>query len=103
MRRPTKVQVSPMVSRRIGATLSGVIRSLVAALVVVVCACATSTAVAGTRADRDGDKIFDELAAELGGAAARHEVLVSLHSPASAARVTAIERAVGDLGHVTRL
>ena len=49
-------------------------------------ACPRPCAAAAAHADRDGDKVFDDLAARLSGTAPR-DVLVALRAPASAARV----------------
>lgn len=91
-----------MVSRSIGATLTTVIRTCLVVLLAAGCALLPSIAIAEVPADRDGDKIFDSLDRQLGDAS-RHAVVVSLRAPASSERVNAIEDAVGDLGHVTRL
>jgi serine protease AprX len=68
----------------------------------LLCAFAPATAHAGVHADRDRDKLFDDLETRLSDSE-RLPILVALNDDASAARVERITGAVGDLGHVTRL
>src|SRR6478672_11211040 len=61
-----------------------------------------ATARAATRADRDGDKIYDSLQAPLGGRGAV-PVVVSVNGAVDARRVARITRAVGDTATTRRL
>jgi serine protease AprX len=71
------------------------------AIVLAMVPTAATAATAAVHSDRDRDKIFDDLEPALAQQASR-PVLVSLASPAGAAHLQRIERAVGDLGPVVR-
>jgi serine protease AprX len=76
--------------------------SFLLALALAPAAMPTVNASAAVHADLNHDKIFDDLESALARPAAR-PILVSLAAPATLARVRDIERAVGDLGQITRL
>src|SRR4051812_17085288 len=82
------------------ATVAQMRRTRFALLLLLICGVLLpATAGAAMQADRNGDKVFDDLAADLGGSAPR-DVIIALNEPATAARVRAIETSVGDLGDV---
>ncbi len=89
-------------SRPIGATLPPVRRMAVCLVLALLGAIAPATAQADVHADRDRDKLFDDLEPQLTGSG-RLPILVSLNDEASTARLDRITEAVGDLGNVTRL
>lgn len=76
--------------------------SLLLLVLSVLVAAPCGAAQAAPAADRDGDKIFDDLETQLGGSGA-HPVIVALQASASAGRVDDIEADVGGLGPVRRL
>ena len=76
-------------------------RVAVCMLFAILCAVAPATTGASVHADRDRDKVFDDLETQLTRVDAAD--LVSLEDEASTARLERINDAVGDLGHVTRL
>ncbi len=90
----------PGYDARIGATVCPVRRLAVTCLALVTASCLIATP--AHAADRDHDRIFDDLEAQLSGSAAL-PVVVTLDAPASAERVAALQRVVGDLGDVERL
>ena len=78
-------------------------RRMGATCLALVLACATAPSGAWA-ADRDHDRVFDDLEAQLPFAgAARLPVVVTLDAAATADRVAALEREVGDLPDVRRL
>ena len=88
---------------RSGARLIAVTRVFLGLLVAFALGVApAASASAVVHADRDRDKVSDDLEPALTGSQ-RLPILVSLDARASAERVDAIERDVGDLGPVTRL
>jgi serine protease AprX len=72
---------------------------ILAFLCIVLC---PSTAQAGVDTDLDRDKVFDDLERRLTDRSIQ-PILVKLREPATAARVDAIEDALGDLGSIERL
>ena len=95
------MSVPPLLPRLAGAGVTVLVAiALVAAAPAVLGAGSSGPGGGAVKADRDGDRVFDDLESKIAGAAptARVSAIVTLHGAASPARIRALEAAVGDLG-----